>query len=330
MGVTLKDIATELGYSVNTVSRALRNCNDIPPVTRDKIRKKADEMGYISNQSAQSLRSGKSKTIAVLVGSIANPHFSILINEMEEHAAAVGYTLLILNTHEDPQTEQNAIRTAISQNVDGILLCPSQRSDENYRIMQTNRMPFVLFGRRDERYPYVLADDVKAGYLATNELIRRGHRHIAFLNAPLHISSAADRLAGYQQAMEEAGLPVRDNDIFTPQGKNGIAKAVREKQFPPNGTTATFCFCDLFACEYIYALTEMGHRVPEDMSVIGVDNIQSRMTLPRRINSIQNGKRLLAKTSVDLLMQQINGNDTLQQIVLDVSPTDGDTVEVCR
>ena len=147
--VTLKDIAAKTGYSVNTVSRALRDKDDIAAPTREMIQKTAQEMGHVSNTLAASLRLGYTNTIAVILGDISNPHFSIMMKEIEGYAWKAGYTSILFNTNENEELELAAIQSALNKNVDGIIICPAQKTPYNLTYLKESGVPFVLIGRRD-------------------------------------------------------------------------------------------------------------------------------------------------------------------------------------
>ena len=144
--VTLKDIAAKTGYSVNTVSRALRDKDDIAVETREMIQRTAREMGHVSNTLAASLRLGYTNTIAVILGDISNPHFSIMMKEIEGYAWKAGYTSILFNTNENEELELAAIQSALNKNVDGIIICPAQKTPDNLIYLKESGVPFVLIG----------------------------------------------------------------------------------------------------------------------------------------------------------------------------------------
>src|SRR5690554_2646292 len=162
--VTLKTIAEATGYSINTVSRALKNKKDISKESRRYIQETAQSLGYVTNAVASALRSGKTGTIAVILGDISNPHFSIMVKEIEEAAHEHGYNIIVINTNEDVERERAAILSAMSKQVDGVILCPTQKSAKNLELM-ADTIPFVVIGRRftDIETDYVIIDDCKAG-----------------------------------------------------------------------------------------------------------------------------------------------------------------------
>jgi LacI family transcriptional regulator len=306
--VTLKDIAEKTGYTSNTVSRALKNKDDISVATRLKIQKIAKEMGYIGNAVASSLRLGKTKTIAIIVADVSNPHFSIAVKEIERAARKREYTSFILNTNEEPESENQAILLALSKNVDGIIICPSQQSTENIHILQRSNTPFVLLGRHfdDEAMDYVVSADEKGGYLAVSHLLALGHRDILFLNAHHSISSARERFVGYCKAFEEAQAIVKPELIIEiPHLAGGCEQIMRELLESGRSFTALFAFNDLLAWEAIDLLHHYQLLVPGDVSVVGFDNLQSRFHVPFQLTSVSNAKGETSRRAFDILIHKI-------------------------
>ena len=145
--VTLQDIAKRTGVTVNTVSRALKNKPDISPATCKRIQQVAQEMGYVRNYAASSLRSGQTKTLGLILGAMSNPYYAVVADAVHEAASAFGYTLLTLTTREDPEQEMRAVETALSRQVDGILLFPGRDANAAIQRMRETRMPYVLMSR---------------------------------------------------------------------------------------------------------------------------------------------------------------------------------------
>ncbi len=318
--VTLRDIAEKTGVSINTVSHALKDKPDISVKTRERIKQVAQEMGYIGNASASFLRSGISKTIAIILGDISNPHFSIMVREIETFIREFGYTTFILNTEENEQNERQAIVSAVQKNVDGILWCPVQQSEDNLRFIRKTGVPFVLIGRRfpNRNVDYVVCDDANGGFVAADYLIQQGHREILFLNGPMHVSSAQERLLGYQGAYAKHGLDNPERLVYSGCARAGEASILLEKALGDNlSATAVLAFSDLIAWEAILTLNRMGLRVPEDISVVGFDNIQSQFLFPVLLTSVSSSKSAMAKAAAQLLLNRIEdkGGDP-QHIVI--------------
>ena len=330
--VTLKDVAEAVGYSVNTVSRALREKDDISKKTRERIKHTAIELGYISNAAATSLRLGYTSTIAVILGDISNPHFAIIMKEIEDRAGKLGYTSFLLSTNEDEAQELRAIQSAVNKNVDGIILCPTQKSERNIAYVKATGVPFVLIGRHFHQIEtdYVVCDDELGGYQATKFLLENGHRDILILTGPSYISSAQERLSGYCKALNEYGVPVRDNLILETAVTSGSNKNILSKLAQKEVRySAIFAFSDLLAWEAWTYLEQLGKRVPEDCSLVGFDYIQSRIPLPFQLSTISSHKFKMSVAAVDLLIEQITKKDernTASSVVITTELVKGNTV----
>ena len=330
---TLKDLAELSGYSINTVSRALREKDDIAAGTREKIKRYAQELGYTNNMIAKSLRVGYTSTIAVILGDVSNPHFAIMMKEIQQRAQEMGYSSFLINTNEDEDLEREAIREALNKNVDGIIICPVQESDHNIEYLKNTGTPFVLIGRYFQTIPssYVVCNDEQGGIQAASYLLENGHKDILMLNAPNYISSARERLAGYKKAHTLAGVECKQELIheipFTSEEcQESIKKIINsDLEF-----TAIFAFSDMLAWIAWYFLQEKRKKVPEDCSIIGFDHIQSRMILPFRLSSISSFKGRMSTESVDTLVKLMKDShreqESQQQIVIDTALVEGETV----
>lgn len=328
---TLKDIAAATGYSINTISRALRDKDDISPETKKRIRSVAEEMGHINNSLASSLRLGYTNTIAVILGDISNPHFSIMMKTIEEYARLEGYSTILLNTNEDEEQEFKAIQSALNKNVDGIILCPTQKSKKSIQYLQSVNIPFVLIGRRfsDIDTNYVVCNDELGGYQATNLLLKNGHKKILFLNGPDYISSSKERLAGYRRACSEFGLPVDDRLIcdvdITLTDSNELLRSLSQLK---TDFSAIFAFSDLLAWSAWKCLRESGKNIPKDCSLVGFDHIQSQFPLPYKLTSVKSYKRRLSTEAAKLLIRKIHdAGSPNEHIIIDTAIAPGETVQ---
>lgn len=335
---TLKDIALRTGYSINTVSKALRDKDDIALKTRQEIKRIAQEMGHVNNTLAASLRLGYTSTIAVILGDISNPHFAIMMKEVEAHAREYGYTSILFNTNEDTQQEREAIQSALNKNVDGIILCPTQKSADNLEYLEKTGVPFVLLGRRDENYNYVVCNDEMGGYQATKALLDAGHREILFLHGAVYISSARERLNGYRKAFLDAGIAVNEKLIReVPVTANGCEAVLQKLEEEKQNYTAIFAFSDLLAWEAWHCLRKRGRKVPQDCSLVGFDHIQSRVSLPFDLTTISSYKGRMSTAAVEILVQQMKAakdnseNEKMKtekfQRVINTKLMEGETVQ---
>ena len=308
--VTLKDIAIRTGYSVNTVSRALRDTHELSEATKEEIRRVANEMGYVLNRSANALRSGLSHTLALIVADITNPLFAIIAKEIEGAAEAEGYTVIMMNTEEDEGREERAIRAAIEKNADGVLLFQTQLNRHATDKLTAFGIPCVLIHRtfEDQKLDAVCVDERMGGYLAGKRLVAGGRRHIVMLNAPTHISSSRMRQEGFEQAMREAGPGVRFSVTFLKSALGGCREVIPALFGGEDDPDGLFCFSDMLAFEAISCLSERGYAVPKDVSVIGFDNIQSKLCIPFPLTTISVHKSELARRAITLILRRVRGD----------------------
>jgi LacI family transcriptional regulator len=322
--VTLKDIANALGLSVNTVSCAMKNrSNGISPETIDRIKKKAEELGYIPNSIASSMRTGYTKTVGIILGDIANAYFAIMVRELERLIRNEGYTAIILVTDEDAQLENQAIEMAISKGVDGIILFPTCRTDTGIKLMKKVGIPFVLIGRhtKDKKIDYVVSDDTRGGGLATKYLLDNGCRRILLFTGPDFISSAFERKQGYMDALREAGLPVIQRRIIPCDITIGddIDSLIRRILGSKHDFDGIFTYNDIIAFRIIRIAREMDVVVP---AIVGYDNIQSKIDFGFDLPSVNTYKTLMAEKAVNCLFSRIRGGNRKGEFLNEVVPVD--------
>ena len=330
---TLKDIAEATGYSINTVSRALRDKEDISVVTRKKIKKTALEMRHVNNMIASSLRLGYTNTIAVIISDVSNPYFAITMKEIEVYARQLGFTTFIINTNEDNEAELEAIQAALNKNVDGIILCPAQKSEKNIQYLKDTGVPFVLLGRRFEHIDtdYVVSNDELGGYQAVSYLLDKGHTDILMLSGPTYLSSARERLEGYRRAITERNLKVNEDLIWEvpviTQGFDEIMEKILDRKVK---FSAIFAYSDIIAWAAWSFLNKKGYSIGRDFSLVGYDYIQSRLVIPFQLSTINPNKENLSKTAVEILLKRIRGEQNNDQYITSIGNTiliEGDTVE---
>ena len=325
MKVRLKEIAEATGYSINTISHALRDAPDISEATKKKIREVAEQLEYIPNLRASSIKSGKSRVISVILPDIINPHFTIVFREIERFFSEVGITPFFMNTNESVEDEINAVRLSIGQNVDGVIICPTQANTDSIHLLEKSKIPYVLIGRHfDETLPtnYVVCDDTAGAYLATRHLLSLGHRHIACVKVSDCISSSRERLSGYVRALEEAGIAFDEScvlDLALTDVNNSAL--IREFLLRTPKCTAILSFNDILAYRIINVIMGLGLRIPQDISVMGFDNICSDYTFPIELSSVSVSKKNMANIASELLYNLIKENPDQQaeekrQIVL--------------
>lgn len=312
--VTLKDIARKMDCTVNTVSRALKDKDDIGLETRRRIQTLAQRMGYIGNAAASSMRSGRTHTVAIVIGDISNPFFAICVKELETVLRQRHYGAFVLNTDEDAAEEQAAVRAALGRNVDGVILCPSGKEPSALNLLRLHRKPFVLMGRLQPELEgdAVGWDNRRGGYLATQHLLAIGRRRILHLAGPDWIADAVARRQGYRDAIQEFGLPLDaklEAGVVITAGQgcyDNICRILDEV----SGFDAIFAFSDVVAWTAMTRLAELQLRVPADVAVAGFDDVQSYLHFPCPLTSIGVPMREPAAKIVELLMARIEAPDS--------------------
>ncbi|HKM17771.1 MAG: LacI family transcriptional regulator [Firmicutes bacterium] len=271
---TLKDVAKRCGVSLATASRALNNRSEVSPVTRAKVLKAAEEMGYVPSSLAKGLWSGETKVIGVLITTIVNPFYANVVSGIEKALKDYGYNILLCSSYEEVDQEWASLTVLLEQRVDGLILAPVQSKPEVVERLQKNNVPFVLVGRSIPGIDtsYVVCDDYKVGLMAGEHLLERGHKRVLFINSSRNYSAEL-RLKGFTATMQRHGIEIGPEwvKIVTPEktAKHCLSEALDQGLNP----SAVFCFCDCMVLDVLSALKERGLKVPGDIAVMGVDNL---------------------------------------------------------
>ena len=317
--VTINDIAKELGVSGSTVSRALK---DNPRISKDlikKVKKSAAKMGYSPNTAAQSLRTGRSNTIGLIVRDISDGWSETVIPFVEKACTENGYGLLLCNANNDPSSEQYYLRVLQQRRIDGILiLTPFYSSGDAYLPFAQN-LPLVLMDLFLDKSTVntVTIDHEIGAYLSTIHLLELGHRHIAFIVGPLNLSPCVRSVNGYKKAMLEYGIldeaqiivPTKHTDIQ--DGYNAMLEILKISPRP----SALATISDLMAIGAMDAAKRNGINIPEDFSIVGYDDIPFSALMTPPLTTILQDKEELSKAAVSLLQKCIlKENDSPRQI----------------
>jgi LacI family transcriptional regulator len=328
MKCTLKDIASATGYTVNTVSHALHGKSDISKSTKEKIKQKAEEMGYIPNVAASSLRNGYSKMFAILYDNIMNPYYSVVTSLVNEYCKKYGYSLMIFTDTVFPFVSDEVSHKILSHNVDG-LISFKEITPETKKLFDYYNMPVIILGRDGSKngVDSICSDDEKGGYLATNHLINCGYKNILMLNILEDIECAQRRKKGYIRALSEAELYNQKILSFNEEAQN-CSEIIDKVLYDKIKFDAVFAFNDMMAFETIVKLNSLGIKVPDDIGVIGFDNIQDDLKFPCRLSTIDNDKKQIAEVAVEVLYAKIKDNKLKHKAfnkILDVSLVKGET-----
>jgi LacI family transcriptional regulator len=308
--VNIADVAREAGVSAQTVSRALNNKGEISAETRVRVLEIVERLGYRPNTLARGLVTQKTSTLGLVVPDIANPFFSEVARGAEDAAYQAGYSMLLCNAMEDPAREVEALRTLEAQRVDGIILCSSRLSEGEFGAMMA-RLPTVILVNRESSgndLKSVCIDDEAGARCATQHLLHTKHRSIAFLAGPPASHSGLRRAQGYQRALSEAGMPF-DSALSvrcTPHLEGGYNAARQLLACRPE-IDAFLCYNDLVAVGALQACAAQGRRVPEDIAVVGCDDILLAGLVTPPLTTLRSDKRTLGAEAVRLLLRKLAG-----------------------
>ncbi|NLD73780.1 MAG: LacI family transcriptional regulator [Chloroflexi bacterium] len=276
--VSIKDIARAAGVSHSTVSRALRDSPLLRPETRERIQRLAREMGYSPDTIARSLVTGRTHTVGVVMTTITDPFVAEIVRGVENCALPNGYSVILASSGGEPERELAAVDMLRAKRVDAVIVTSSRVGSLYLDRLELQGVPVVLINdHTSQGGPYtfsVTVDNRDGGRVATEHLVCRGHRRIAYIAAALGHSDSVERQAGYQQALRQAGLEVDPALVLRGDGRaEGGEQALARLQALPEPPTAAFCYNDMTAIGLLRAARRAGVRVPEDLAVVGFDDI---------------------------------------------------------
>ncbi|AQZ65789.1 Transcriptional regulator, LacI family [[Actinomadura] parvosata subsp. kistnae] len=295
MAATIKDVARACGVHVSTVSRTFSAPHLVNPATRSRVLAAADDLGYRPNRAARALTTGRTFNMGLIVADISNPFFPPLIKAAQSQARGRDYHVFVADTDEDPRVEEELIRTLTKQ-VDGVLLCSPRLSNKMIERLAED-VPFVVVNRRIKGMPAVLMNVAQGARLALDHLAGLGHRRIALVSGPIG-SWTSNEMQGV--AAEAAGLDLVFFGPNQPTEAGGLAVA---PEVAACGATAVLAYNDLVALGLIEGLAAMEIGVPDQISVIGFDDIlPGRLNRPK-LTTVAMPAVQAGRMAVDLLLQ---------------------------
>jgi DNA-binding LacI/PurR family transcriptional regulator len=309
MAASIKEVARHAGVSLGTVSNVLNRPEVVAPVTRQRVLDAIADLGFVRNDAARHLRAGRSRTVAIVVLDVANPFFTDVASGAEAVVEEAGCMVVVCNSGEDPARERRHLDLLEEQRVRGVLVTPVSdgRQPRLERFVERG-IPVVLVdrGARSANQCSVAVDDVMGGRLAADHLAAQGHRRVAFVGGPLSLRQVADRLDGATGALSERGVApprvVETAHLTVAAGRD----AVDEIAALPAGErpTAIFCANDLLALGVLQGLIARHLRVPEDMAVIGYDDIEFAAGAAVPLSSVRQPREELGRTAAQLLLEE--------------------------
>jgi len=317
--LSIKDVARLAGVSVSTVSRVLSGSKNVKNDTKRRVERAIETIGYQPNLLAQGLRSKSGNIIGLVVPEINHETFARFIELTEDEVRARGYSLVTGNTHGKPEIEDNFIKSLMRRHVDGIIFSRVSDRSRALRMLQNDRVPTVIIDRSldNEDIPTVVIDNYAAGMLAAKHLISLGHCNFAIITGPQNIALCRERQRGFAEYIEHQALLLLHHNIYEGNFKfeSGIEAA---RYFLKNGISfsALWAENDLMALGAMNAFIRAGIKIPQDISILGMDDISSSKIMIPSLSTICQPFEAMCKKAVDLLFDMINGNENTDHHVV--------------
>jgi LacI family transcriptional regulator len=308
MAVRLKDIARDLGVSTVTVSKVLRGNADIGDRTRALVLERMKELNYQPNMLARGLASGKSYAVGLVVPDLVHPFFGEVARSLSGALRESGRALILASSEEDPEIERQEIRALLSRGIDVLLVASCQPEPSAAEPFGGGKTPFLLL---DRNFPalgasFVGSNDVLVGEVATTHLIALGRKRIAHIGGR-SMSPSIDRQQGYRNALEQAGLPVRQNyvvtrDRFEETGDRAGYEAMQDLLKLPKRPDAVFCYNDLSAIGAMQATLDAGLSIPGDIAFVGCGNLRYADYLKVPLTSVDHSSNRIGEIAAKLVI----------------------------
>jgi LacI family transcriptional regulator len=309
---TMKDVARLAGVSIQTVSVVVNDKAVVAPPTRDRILEAIDELGYRPLAVGRSLRTGSTRTIGLMVADITNPFFARMADAVEDYAHRAGYNLILYNTHSDPERERTYLQIAAQRWVDGMLFVTTTDTLHGLGSLQKGGIPVVAIDRIPDHYdgPSVILDNTRTGAMVASHLLNLGHERLAHICGPLDLRLSVERLESFQGAIRARGLeplPHVVGDVAW-SSESGY-EAMRELLSRESTPTAVFASNDRLAIGAMRAAVESGLRVPDDISFVGVDNIELAPFQTPPLTTVRQRLTDVATLATKILIDLLAGED---------------------
>jgi LacI family transcriptional regulator len=315
---TISEVAQKAGVSSTTVSHVINKTRFVSDEKRESVERAIEEMGYFPNALARSLRSGDTYTIGLILPDQANPFFAEVGRSIEAAAFEAGYSVILCNTENDIEKERIYMDVLTKKQIDGMIFVGAGEDYDSYKKLLDMKVHVVAMDRNypDLEMDVVTSDNLQGGKLATQHLIGLGHKRIGCIAGPSKVNLSAQRVTGYIQALEQAGLAVDQSLIisgdFHPGSGQEAALKLLSMQDPP---TAIFACNDLMAMGVLRAGMELGRRIPQDLAVVGYDDIELALYTTPPLTTIKQPKKEMGITAFNYLLGRIQAEQSSPQRV---------------
>ena len=311
--IMMKDVALAAGVSITTVSHVINNTRRVQPETRQRVEQAMQELGYHPSSVARGLRMGVTKTIGLILPDVANPFFAEISRQIEDFGYHQGYSVILCNSDNNPQKQHEYVNTLLAKQVDGVIFISAGDSLDDLSRLSASGIPIVVADREVPLHlaDVVMLDNEKSGYKAARHLVELGHKRIACIAGPSHLSPSMLRVEGYQRALQQAGIQY--DPMMVVQGDfriDGGRQAMQTLLQRIPSLTAVFALNDMMAMGAISALREAGLDVPQDVSVVGFDDIVIAGLVDPPLTTIAQPIKEIAHWATSLLIEKMSKRET--------------------
>ncbi|MDO5707972.1 MAG: LacI family DNA-binding transcriptional regulator [Andreesenia angusta] len=330
---TIKDVAKATGTSITTVSRVINNSGYVSQTTRDKINKAIEELNYTPNALARSLVTDITQSVGLIVPDITSPYFAEIAKAIETVAEQHEYNVLLCNTNWDIEREKKYLLEFSQRRVDGIIYATFRKNQEIIDIINKLKIPVVALDKnieKEKNIKNIAVDNIMAGKMATEYLLDKGNRKIVFIGGENYINVSKDRELGYISALEEKGLEIVDRRIvysdFNIKGGYEAMKKLAKRDIEIDGI---FLATDLMAIGAINFLTQNSIKIPNDVSIVGFDNIELASIMKPTLTTINLPIEIIARRAMKKMMKiiykdefNLNKNKNIKLEIIERMTTD--------
>lgn len=318
---SIKDVALKANVSTTTVSHVVNRTRFVSDRVRYEVELAIRELNYVPSAVARSLKSNTTKTIGMLIPNCSNPYFAEIVRSVEDHCFGAGYALILCNTDDDPHRQAAYLQVISEKRIDGTIIISTGEDKDLLRLLNGLSIPTVLLDReiKEVNCDLVETAHLQGALMATEHLIGLGHRRIACLAGPPNLNSSAQRIEGWRTALAKSGLAKEASDLlwhsdFSSQGGFTTMQSILRS---PQAPTAVFVCNDLMCIGALSAAHQAGVRVPQDMSLIGFDDIELARFASPALSTIAQPKHRMGVTAVDMVLERIQGGRVqARQVIL--------------
>jgi LacI family transcriptional regulator len=308
---TIKDVAREVGVSTATVSHVINKTRFVSEELRERVLKAIQELDYQPNAIARSLVKRKTHTIGIIISDILNPFYTAIVRGIEDVTYKSGYSVMLCNTDEDVEKEVLYIQVLLEKRIDGLVISTAFQDGFHPLLSRLKTVPLVAIVRRIKGLASdaVLGDNRGGAYQAIDHLIRLGHRRIGIISGPTGLSSGAERLEGYKNALDHHRIPIDEHLMkfgdFKRESGYALTKGIFLNRPLP---TAVFVANNQMTIGALNALNELKMRIPEDISLISFDDMEWYSFLDPPLTTVEHSPYLIGKAAGEMLLQRISKN----------------------